>query len=41
MYEAAEKDKAKWSFQIVPDAPDESKIAETLEYEPAGSKSLG
>ena len=33
MYEAAEKDKAKWSFQIVPDAPDESKIAETLECE--------
>ena len=33
MYEAAEKDKAKWSFQIVPDAPDESKVAETLECE--------
>ena len=33
MYEATEKDKAKWSFQIVPDAPDESKVAETLECE--------
>ena len=33
MYEATEKDKAKWSFQIVPDAPDKSKVSETLECE--------
>ena len=33
MYEAADKSNAKWSFQIVPDAPKSDEVVETLECE--------
>ena len=33
MYEATDKQNAKWSFQIIPDAPDVSKIVETIDCE--------
>lgn len=33
MYEATTKDKAKWSFQIIPDAPKDEEIVENLECE--------
>ncbi|MBQ9814209.1 MAG: FAD-dependent oxidoreductase [Lachnospiraceae bacterium] len=33
MYEAADKSNAKWSFQIVPDAPKRDEVVETLECE--------